>query len=121
VKALRTDVTELKLSLGRLEARMEAFEAQLGARLTAFEAQMSARFAALDAQMAGRFGAIEGRFGAIEGRLQGIEGRFSSLPSSLQLFGFAIAVFVAVGIFRYFEPRILTMPTPPAATGTRMP
>ena len=58
---------------------------------------------------------ISERIAGVEGRLTGIEGRFSSIPTSLQLLGFAVAVFVAAGVFRFFEkpaapPVILQQP-----------
>lgn len=61
---------------------------------------------------------IKGQVGAVEGRIQGIEGRFAFLPTSMQLIGFAVAVFLAAGVLRFFEPR-LTGYTPPAAIAPR--
>ena len=60
---------------------------------------------------------VKGRIGAVEGRLTGIEGRFPFLPTSIQLIGFILSIFVLLGLFRFLEPRLA--PSPPAVTAPR--
>jgi uncharacterized coiled-coil protein SlyX len=56
----------------------------------------------------------------LKGRMTGLDKAFGTMPTSLQLLGFAVAVFVAAGVFRFFEPRLFPAAAhPPAMTGTR--
>lgn len=63
---------------------------------------------------------IKVKLGALDGRFAGLEGRLGALPTSLQLIAFAVAIFVAAGVFRFFEPRPVFVPTsPPAISAPR--
>jgi hypothetical protein len=63
---------------------------------------------------------IKIKLAGLDGRFAGLEGRLGALPTSLQLLGFAVAVFLAAGVFRFFEPRMFPAgPPQPAVTQPR--
>jgi hypothetical protein len=90
-----------------LERRIERLEESLGRLgITLDRIETSTRRTELDVT-------------EMKGRMTGLEKAFSAMPTSLQLLGFAVAVFVAAGLFRFFEPRLFPAAAPPAVTGSR--
>jgi hypothetical protein len=60
---------------------------------------------------------VEVELAEMKGRIKGIEDRFNSMPTSLQLISVVMALVVAAGFFRFFEPRY--SPPPVAQQQTR--
>lgn len=61
-------------------------------------ADLEARVGKLETQ----FEKIDGKLDAVRIDLAEVKGRVSSLPTTLQLIGFIVAIFVASGLFRAF-------------------
>lgn len=61
---------------------------------------MEARVKALEE----RFEKMDSKLDTIVRDLSYLKGKVDSMPTSLQLLGFAIAVFVAAGLLRYIAP-----------------
>lgn len=51
----------------------------------------------------GKIGGVDDKIRRIEAEVARIDGRISQLPSTLQLLGFAIAVFIAAGVMRWIS------------------
>lgn len=91
-------------------ARLEEANVRIEASLSRLEATSTATLSTTHR--------IEIEQAEMKGRIKGIEDRFALLPSTMQLIGFAVAVFLAAGVLRFFEPRLMAY-APPAASAPR--
>jgi len=99
---------------GDLARRVERLE-DSSRRVEAALARVEERLASVDdgqRKLREEFVELKGRIAAVDGRLQGIEGRFAFIPTSVQLLGFAVAVFLAAGVLQYLGPRLAPPPQP---------
>ena len=111
------DDPDLPARVARLEESLQRVEASLG-RLETTSQTASEQFTDMKKHLV-RMDESQRRtevdMAELKGRLKGVEDRFSMLPTTLQLLGFAVAIFVAAGVFRFFEPRPLVYAPPPVS------
>jgi len=73
------DIREMKISLGVLNERLDAFEQGVDNRFGALDSRLNSFEQGVD----NRFGALENRFGALENRFGALENRFEEQDKKL--------------------------------------
>jgi hypothetical protein len=101
-KRLEDDVAEIKADMKALRGDMGSLRGDLASATGSLRGDLASATGSLREDLVAATGSLRGELASVRADMSYIRGRLDAMPTTIQLLGFIIAIFVASGLTRYF-------------------